>query len=106
MHNYLQTCRQLLSFLVTETAYPANSNNFAKLVVYLGSAQVALLLIKIILICPEAQPDLEKKLAILFITYQSRTIKDVFWFNKCLEHLLIAHGIYCGKIDVSIAKNI
>ena len=102
----LQTCRQLLSFFVTETTSSPDLNSFAKLVVYLGSAQAVLLLVKIILICPEAQPDLEKKLAILFTAYQSREIKDVFWYVKCLEHFLIAHSIYCGEIDVSIAKSI
>ena len=105
-HLGLQTCRQLLSFLVTETSDSVGLNNFAKLVVYLGSAQTALLLTKIILICPEAEPDLAQKLGILFADCQGQTIDDLFWFIKCLEHLLVAHSIYGGKIDVSIAKYI
>lgn len=105
-HLLVQTCRQLLSFLVTETADPPNLNNFAKLIVYLGSAQTALLLTKIILICPEAQSDLAQKLGILLAESRLRTIEELFWFVKCLEHLLVAHRIYCGKIDVSIAKYI
>ncbi|GAB4524131.1 MAG: hypothetical protein Tsb0014_02320 [Pleurocapsa sp.] len=102
----LQTCKQLFSFLLVEASTPINPNNFAELVINLGTAKTSALLIKILLICPEVKPDLEKKLALLFTYYQSHPIKDAFWLVKCLEHLLMAFSIYLGKIDVSIAKTI
>ena len=57
----LQTCRQLLSFLVIETSNSPNINQFNDLVANFGTAQAVLLLVKIVLICPEVIPDLEKK---------------------------------------------
>lgn len=102
----LQTCRQLLSFLIVDSSTEIDSSQLAELRLNLGTIQTAVLLIKIILICPEAKPDLEKKLALLFTQYHARVIKDVLWLIKILEHLLIGIGIHLGKIDISIAKNI
>lgn len=102
----LQTCRQLLSFLIIDPSSPTDPNKFAELVVNLGTAQAMMILIKITLICPESKVDLEKKIALIVTYYQLHSIQDIPWLMKSLEHLLIAFGIYFGKIDVSIAKHI
>ncbi len=102
----LQTCRQLFSFLITESNYSNNSLEFASLVANLGTAQVMKILMKIALICPESKPDLEKKLSSIVNHYQLHKVKDAPWVVKTLEHLLIAFGIYFGEIDVSIAKSV
>jgi hypothetical protein len=100
----LSTCRQLLRYLVASNYKEPEHYQFIELVKYLGTVQTITLLIKIILICPQAKPDLEKRFAILFTHYQSYKIAEVFWLVKSLEHLLIAFSIYFGKIDLSITK--
>lgn len=102
----LQTCRQLLSFIVIETKKSPNYQQFANLAANLGTAQAVLLLVKILLICPEVKPDLEKKLIILFNYYQEHEINEVLWLVKTLEYLEISYSIYFGKIDVSIARGV
>ena len=101
----LQTCRQLFSFLIIESNSKSNLPNFADLVTNLGTAQVMMILMKIVLICPDSKSDLEKKIFLIVHHYQQYNIKDVPWIFKTLEHLLIAFGIYFGNIDVSIAKS-
>ena len=101
----LQTCRQIFSFIIIESHSKSNPQKFADLVANLGTAQIMMILIKIILICPESKSDLEKKIFLIVHHYQLHNIKDVPWLFKTLEHLLIAFSIYFGKIDVSIAKS-
>ncbi|BAU64240.1 hypothetical protein STA3757_16110 [Stanieria sp. NIES-3757] len=100
----LSTCRQLLRYLVAATYKEPEHYQFIELIKYLGTVQTITLLIKIILICPQAKPDLEKRFAILFTHYQSYKLTEVPWLVKSLEHLLIVFSIYFGKIDLSIAK--
>ncbi|MGD1921887.1 MAG: hypothetical protein ACFCAD_25155 [Pleurocapsa sp.] len=78
----LQTCRQLVSFLITESNYSNNSLEFASLVANLGTAQVMKILMKIALICPESKPDLEKKLSSIVNHYQLHKVKDAPWVVK------------------------
>ncbi|MEL6912226.1 MAG: hypothetical protein AAFY50_16275 [Cyanobacteria bacterium J06648_1] len=100
----LQTCRQLYSFLIIEPT--SNSpEQFAELIVNLGTAQVAKILIEIALICPESKADLERKIYLIATHYQYQTVQQTPWLLKSLEHLLMAFSIYFGKIDVSIAKS-
>lgn len=102
----LQTCRQLYSFLITDTHSATDPNKLANLIVNLGTAQVMIILIKIVLICPESKSDLEKKIALIASYYQLNAIQEIPWLFKTLEHLLVAFSIYFGKIDVSIAKSV
>lgn len=102
----LQTCRQILSFLIIEPSSSTDPTKFADLLVNLGTAQVMIILIKITLICPESKADLERKISLIVSYYQLNSIQDAPWLVKTLEHLLIAFSIYFGDIDVSIAKNI
>ncbi len=100
----LQTCRQLYSFLITDNHSATDPNKLTNLIVNLGTAQVMMILIKIVLICPESKSDLEKKIASIASYYQLNAIQEIPWLFKTLEHLLVAFSIYFGKIDVSIAK--
>ncbi len=102
----LQTCRQLYSFLITDTHSAADSNKLTNLIINLGTAQVMIILIKIVLICPESKSNLEKKIALITSYYQLNAIQEIPWLFKTLEHLLMAFSIYFGNIDVSIAKSV
>lgn len=100
----LQTCRQLFSYLIVDPASTDNSHQFAELIANLGTAQVMLILLEIILICPEAKADLEKKLCLIINYYQLQTIQQTPWLLKSLEHLLISYSIYFGNVDASMAR--
>ena len=102
----LQTCRQLLSFLIVDPASNRNPAQFVELVANLGTAQVIMILIRIVLICPESKSDLTKKIYAIASHYQQNTVPKNSWLLKSLEHLLIAFSIYFGSVDVSIAKSV
>ena len=99
-----QTCRRLLRFLVVDQTQQNNHRRLIDLVMNLGTASTVSLLIRIILICPKIKPELEEKLAILFVNYDSKNAEDVTWLIKILENFLIAFGLYFGKIDLSATK--
>ena len=101
----LQTCRQLYSFLIVDPASNSNSARFVELIANLGTAQVMMILLKIVLICPESKADLERKICIVVMHHQHQTVAANPWLLKSLEHLLMAFSIYFGKIDISIAKS-
>ena len=101
----LQTCRQLYSFLIVDPTSDNNPARFAELVANLGTAQVMMMLLKIVLICPESRTDLERKICIVVMHYQHQTVAKNPWLVKSLEHLLMAFSIYFGKVDVSIARS-
>ena len=100
----LQTCRQLYSFLILDSANTQNSQKFANLIVNLGTAQVMIILTKLVLICPESKSDLEQKIALVTAHHQLDTIQDVPWLLKSLEHLQMALSIYFGNIDVPVTS--
>ena len=101
----LQTCRQLFSFLLVNPTVSKNPQRFTELIANLGTAQVMMILVKIILICPESKPDLEKKLCVIVTHYQLQNVSEALWLIKSLEHLLMAFSIYFGKLDVSVVQS-
>lgn len=101
----LQTCRQLLSFLVLDPKISSDPEKFAEIIANLGTAQVMKILLKVILICPESKPDLEKKLWLTISYYQLQNSQEMPWLIKSLEHLLMAFSIYFGHFDASLAKS-
>jgi hypothetical protein len=100
----LQTCRQLLSFLMKEGDRSTEPVTFVESIANLGTAQTIVLLIKIVSICPQVKPDLEMKLATLFTNYQNDKVQDTLWLVKSLEHINIAFGLCFGKVDLSATK--
>jgi hypothetical protein len=99
-----RTCRKLYQILIINNTETNQHNLLIKLISNLGTAQTVMLLIKIVLICPQAKVDLEERLATLFSYYELKIIEDIPWIVKFLEYFLIAFSIYFGKIDLSIAK--
>lgn len=100
----LRTCRKLYQALIISNAETNQHNLLIKLISNLGTAQTVMLLIKIVLICPQAKVDLEERLATLFTYYESKTIEDVPWIVKFLEYFLVAFSIYFSKLDLSLVK--
>lgn len=98
----LQTCRQLYSYLIIDPSSSKDNHKFSSLIVHLGTAQVMMILLKLVLICPESKPDLEKKIALIAAKHQLSPIQDIPWLFKSLEHLLMAFSLYFGNIDILI----
>ena len=102
----LQTCRKLYQSLIVNNAEKTQHHTLIKLIQTLGTGKTVMLLIKILLICPKAKPDLEQRLAILFAYYEDKSIAEVPWLAKFLEHFLVAFSIYFGKLDISLGKTL
>ncbi len=100
----LKTCQRLLRFLIIDTTRQGRHYQLIELIMNLGTSQTAALLMKIVLISPDAKSDLEQRLGILFSVYESRTIEEAKWLVKLLENILIASSFYFGNVDLSIAK--
>ena len=99
-----QTCRRLLRLMMVDTTKQNNHSQFIDLVINLGTATTVSLLVRMALICPNIKPELEQRLAILFLNYESQKAEDVTWLIKVLENFLIAFSIHFGNIDLSAAK--
>lgn len=106
-HNLiLRTCRKLYQYLIISNSQKNQHTVLIKLISNFGTAQTVMLLIKIVLICPQAKIDLEQRLAKLYSCYEDKSIEYVPWMIKFLEHFFIAFSIYFGKIDISLAKSL
>ncbi len=100
----LQTCRQLISFLIVDSNQPHSKARFAELTANLGTAVATAILVKIVLICPESKIDLAKKIGAIATHSQLEEAHAIPWLIKALEHLLVAFSIYFGNFDLSLAK--
>jgi len=97
----LQTCSQLLNFLVVESPQRPHHFIFVDLITNLGATMTTVLLLKIVLLCRKVKPDLEKRFSILFNHYESVTIDGILWLVKSLENWNIASSIHFGSSDLS-----
>ncbi|OCQ90728.1 hypothetical protein BCD67_03150 [Oscillatoriales cyanobacterium USR001] len=100
----IRTCSQLLNFLVVESSQRPNHFVFLDLVSNLGATQTTGLLLKIVLICNQVKPYLEKRFAILFNHYESTTRDGVLWLVKGLENLNLALITNFGSVDLSYLR--
>ena len=96
-----KTCRRLLKFMMVDTTKQNNHSQFIDLVINLGTSNTVSLLVRMALICPKIKPELEQRLAILFVKYESRKAEDVTWLIKVLENFLVAFSLNFGKMDLS-----
>lgn len=87
------TCKKLLSFLVVESPKRPDHANFIDLLGNIGSTLTVSLLLKIVLLCANAKPWLEQRLAILFNHYSPRPKRDVIWLVEALENTNVAFSL-------------
>ncbi|NJR66671.1 MAG: hypothetical protein HC772_17330 [Leptolyngbyaceae cyanobacterium CRU_2_3] len=95
------TCRKLLNFLTVEGCQDLNHANFVDLTGNLGATATVGLLLKIVLICRNVKPYLEKRFAILFNHYETSTRDGVVWLIESLESLNVAFSINFGTLILS-----
>ncbi|MEM1168947.1 MAG: hypothetical protein AAGJ08_07705 [Cyanobacteria bacterium P01_H01_bin.35] len=97
----IQTCHKLLSFLILHNQKQPEHFFFINLIGNLGPIRTIGLLLKIILVCQQVRPSLEKRFAILFNHYKFSTQKKAQWLVKALENMQIALSTNFGTIDIS-----
>lgn len=100
----IRTCSQLLNFLVVESPQRPNHFVFIDLISNVGATQTIGILLKIVLICGQVKPYLEKRFAILFNHYESTTREGVLWLVKGLENLNLALSTNFGAVDLSYLR--
>ncbi|MGK7923212.1 MAG: hypothetical protein AB4080_24755 [Trichodesmium sp.] len=96
----LDTCKNLLDFMVVESIEQPKHFVFYDLINNLGSIRVMGILLKIILFCGEAKPYLERKFSILFNHYQGATSGKVWWLVKSMETFNVALITNFGGINL------
>jgi hypothetical protein len=94
------TCRKLLNFLIVESSQKPNHAVFVDLTGNLGITTTIGLLLKIVLICRNVKPYLEKRFAILFNHYESYARDGVTWLIESLESLNVAFSINFGTLSL------
>lgn len=99
-----RTCHQLFNFLVVENAQHPSHYVFYDLVYNLGPSRTMGLLLKLVLLSGKVKPELEKRFAILFNHYESKTSDEIMWFIKSLENLNVAFVMNFGNADLSLIK--
>ncbi|MGB3491929.1 MAG: hypothetical protein WBA57_04325 [Elainellaceae cyanobacterium] len=87
------TCKKLLNFLVVESMQRPDHANFFDLLGNMGATLTVSLLLKIVLLCSNAKPWLEQRLAILFNHYAPRPKRDVIWLVEALENTNVAFSV-------------
>lgn len=87
---FQETCKSLLNFLVVESPQNPNHSNFIDLLGNLGAVLTVSVLLKIILLCEQAKPWLERRFSILFNHYGDRPQSDVKWLVDSMETLNVA----------------
>lgn len=100
----MRTCSQLLNYLVVESPQKPQHFVFADMMSNMGPIATTGLLLKIVLICSQVRPYLEKRFAILFNHYESSSQEAVRWLVKGLENLNLALSTNYGKIDLSFIR--
>lgn len=97
----MKTCYQLLSLLIVHSSKQPQHFFFINLVGNLGPVTTTGLLLKILLVCQQVRPSLDKRFALLFKHYEFSTQKKVQWLVKVLENMQIALSTNFGRIDLS-----
>jgi hypothetical protein len=102
----VRTCSQLLNFLVVESIQKPNHYVLIDLLSNIGPVFVMALLLKIVLVCRQVKPYLEKRFTILFNHYDSYTRETVQWLIKTLENLNVAFSTNFGSADLSFLSKV
>ncbi|TVU52374.1 MAG: hypothetical protein EA414_17870 [Arthrospira sp. PLM2.Bin9] len=100
----LRTCSQLLNYLVVESPQKPQHFVFIDLIANIGPTFMVSLLLKIVLLCRQVKPSLEKRFSVLFNHYESSSTQGLQWLVKVLENLNVALTTNFGKVDLSFIR--
>lgn len=99
----LRTCRRIIEFLTTQNGQNPSSA-FILLTTQEDTLSLAILLLKIILICNYAQTHLEVCIAQLIRHYEKYPEHECQWFIKFLETFNIVFAIYTENVQYSLVR--
>lgn len=102
----LRTSSRLLNYLVVESHQNPDHYLFIDMVANMGATQTVGLLLQLVLVCPKAKSQLDKRFSILFNHYESYSCDQVPWLVKSLENLQVAFSIHFGQADFSCLHQI
>lgn len=104
----VQTCGQLLDFLVASPTRPNHHVVFVDLNNIMGSTFTIGLLLKIVLLCREVKSNLEvikahlaRRFAVMLKHYETKVRGEIEWLVECLENLMVAFSVHFGRADFS-----
>lgn len=86
----VETCRQVLNFLVVDAPQKPVFRRYCHLIEDIGHTLTMGLLLRIVLFCSKAKPWLERRFSILFNLHERRLCKEVPWLVTSLEHANLA----------------
>ncbi|QQE64811.1 hypothetical protein GFS31_14930 [Leptolyngbya sp. BL0902] len=86
----VETCRQVLNFLVVDNPRRPVFRRYCHLIEDIGYPLTMGLLLRIVLFCSKAKPWLERRFSILFNLHERRLCGEVPWLVTSLEHANLA----------------
>jgi len=99
----LRTCNRLIEYLTTiNQANP--SPLFILLVTHGKNLTLAIMLLKLVLLCPQSRTHLECCLAQLIEHYQSQPASDCQWLINFLEVLQVTLSVYAENVQYNLVN--
>ena len=102
----VKTCGQLLDSFVNPS-HPSNHGMFVDLIGNLGATFTVGFLLKLVLLCRRVRANLEaikthvnKRFAMMFKHYETRSRTEIAWLIECLDNVMIAFTIHFGQAGV------
>ncbi|NER94070.1 MAG: hypothetical protein F6J86_09560 [Symploca sp. SIO1B1] len=99
----LRTCNRLIEYLIT-----VNQANPSPLFIYLVTQgrdlTLAIILLKLVLLCPQSRTNLECRIAQLIEHYQSQSASDCQWLINFLEVLQVTLGVYAEDVQYNLVE--
>ncbi len=104
----VQTCGQLLEYLVASPTRPNNHLVFVDMNSILGSTFTIGLLLKIVLLCRDVKSNFEaikahlaRRFAVMLKHYETKVQGEIQWLVECLENLMVAYSLHSTRTDFS-----
>ena len=99
----VRTCSNLFNFLVVDPSAGRQHYVFLDLINNLGPIHTTGLLLRILLICHQVRPFLERRFSILFNHYEVASSETVAWLVNLFENINVALSLNFGSVDLSHA---
>lgn len=100
----LRTCTQLLSYWIVESSHQRDHARFLNLIANLGAMATVTWLLRIVLLCPNAQRHLEKRMAILLSHYSQTPWQEVLWLVETMEIFEIANVLVMSEVQLPLFR--
>ena len=99
-----RTYNKLFSYLIVDSAKNPNHLVFMDMISNMGTTKTIGVLLKLVLLCSQVKPYIEKRFSILFNHYESFSQDGAGWLVRSLEKVNLAFSVNFGKLDMSFLK--